>query len=102
MENKNVNDILGIESTQSQRNIPTTTYTYRYPALRTISGIYMVLAWLIGIAAIIVTFYFLLKSDMKIFGLISFVFGGLLALGLAAISESIKVFIDIENNTRKN
>lgn len=101
MEENNINDILGIESSQSQSIDTPITNRYRYPALRTISGIYMVLAWIIGIAAIIVTFYFLSESNTKIFGIVSLVIGGLLALGLAAISEAIKVFLDIEYNTRK-
>jgi len=101
MEDNNINDILGIESSQSQNNNETNTTKYRYPALRTIAGVYMVLAWIIGIAAIITTFYFLSENRMQIFGLVSLIVGGLLALGLAAISESIKVFLDIEYNTRK-
>lgn len=101
MADNNINDILGIESSQSQSNNENNITRYRYPALRTIAGIYMVLAWLIGIAAIITTFYFLSQNRMQIFGLVSLIVGGLLALGLAAISESIKVFLDIEYNTRK-
>lgn len=101
MEENNINDILGIDDSKSQSNTEQNSNRYRYPALRTISGVYMVLAWIIGIAAIITTFYFLSEDRMKIFGLVSLVVGGLLALGLAAISESIKVFLDIEYNTRK-
>ncbi len=101
MEDNNINDILGIESSQSQDNNVKTTTRYRYPTLRTIAGVYMVLAWIIGIATIITMLYFLADSDMPIFGLVSLIVGGLLALGLAAISESIKVFLDIEYNTRK-
>ena len=102
MEENNINDILGIESSQSQSNNEANTTKYRYPALRTIAGVFMVLAWIHGIAAIITTFYFLSEDSMQIFGLVSLLVGGLLALGLAAISESIKVFLDIEYNTRKS
>jgi len=103
MEENNINDILGIESSQSQSNNEKNTTRYRYPALRAIAGVYMVLAWIIGIAAIITTFYFFSKNgdSMQLFGMVSLIVGGLLALGLAAISESIKVFLDIEYNTRK-
>lgn len=101
MEENNINDILGIESTKSQSNNEKTNSRNRYPALRIIAGVYMVLAWIIGIAAIISTFYFFSENSMQIFGLGSLIGGGLLALGLAAISESIKVFLDIEFNTRK-
>lgn len=101
MEENNINDILGIESSQSQSNNENNTTRYRYPALKTIAGVYMVLAWIIGAAAFITTFYFLSENRLQIFGLVSLIAGGLLALGLAAISESIKVFLDIEYNTRK-
>lgn len=101
MEENKINDILGIDTSQSQSNNEKTTNRYRYPALRTIAGVYMVLAWIIGIIAIITTFYFLSENGMQIFALVSLIVGGLLALALAAISESIKVFLDIEYNTRK-
>lgn len=101
MEENNLNDILGIESSLSQNNNEESITRYRYPALRTIAGVYMVLAWIIGFVTIITTFYFLSEDRMKIFGLVSLVIGSLLTLGLAAISESIKVFLDIEYNTRK-
>lgn len=102
MEENNINDILGIDDSKSQSSNEQITNRYRYPALRTIAGVYMVLAWIIGIAAIITTVYFLSEDRMQIFGLVSLIVGGLLALGLAAISESIKVFLDIEYNTRKS
>jgi len=75
----------------------------RYPALNTIAGIYMASAWIIGIITIIVSLYLLSddNGEMKMFALIAFIIGGILVLGLAAISESIKVFLDIEYNTRQ-
>jgi len=100
MEENNINDILGIEDSQSQSNNEKNITRYRYPALRTIAGVYMVLAWIIGIATIITTIYMLVDDELVI-GLVSLLVGGLLALGLAALSELIKVFLDIEYNTRK-
>lgn len=104
MENININDILGIDSTPSQSNNKNITSATRYPALRTIAVVYLALAWLIGFAAIIGGSYLLIEGnrDAEILtGAISIVVGLLAALGLAAISESIKVFLDIEYNTRK-
>ena len=100
MEENNINDILGIEDSQSQSNNEKNITRYRYPALRTISGVYKALAWIIGIATIITTIYMLVDDELVI-GLVSLLVGGLLALGLAALSELIKVFLDIEYNTRK-
>ncbi|MBE2281427.1 MAG: hypothetical protein IAE91_13635 [Ignavibacteriaceae bacterium] len=101
MEENNINDILGIDDSKSQNRNEQNTNSYRYPALRTIATVYMVFAWIIGIAAISTALYHFFVGRMIIFGLISLLVGGLLALGLAAISESIKVFLDIEYNTRK-
>lgn len=75
----------------------------KYPALRTIAGIYSVIAWIIGIAAVIITIYFYSQNQtmgLRI-GVSSLVVGVLIILGLLSVSESIKVFIDIEENTRK-
>jgi len=74
-------------------------HRYRYPALRTIAVVYMVLAWVIGVVTVIALFYFISEENI-VQGVISIIAGGLLALGLAAISEIIKVFLDIEYNTR--
>ncbi|MCF8363622.1 MAG: hypothetical protein K9G70_13475 [Prolixibacteraceae bacterium] len=71
----------------------------RYPALKTISDLYKFLSWLVLISAAAALLYFLAEEKVKM-GIISLVGGGVIALGLAAISEIIKVFIDIEYNTR--
>lgn len=74
----------------------------KYPALRTISGIYKVFAWIIGIVTIIIAIIFLKAGEMGIiFSLVSIVVGGLIVLGVLAVAESIMVFIDIEHNTRQ-
>jgi len=87
------------EQQQGERNAET-----RYPALRTIAGIYSVFAWIIGIVAVIIAFISWSK-DGETGGLMiaipTLVVGALIVLGLLAASESIKVFIDIEENTRK-
>ncbi|HEY9170089.1 MAG TPA: hypothetical protein VIN72_11420 [Lutibacter sp.] len=75
---------------------------YKYPALRTISAVYKVFAWVIGIVTLMIAIMALDKGDMGItISLISIVIGGLIVLGVLAVSESIKVFIDIEHNTRQ-
>jgi hypothetical protein len=101
MEQENINDVLGIGSSQNQSNNKSEISKFRYPALITIAGFYMVLAWIVGIITIGISLYFLSKVDNKLLALISFILGLIIVLGLAAISESIKVFLDIESNTRK-
>ena len=72
----------------------------KYPALRTISGIYKVFGWLIILATLIVAF--VIGQGSAIFALISIIIGALIVLGVFAVAESIMVFIDIEQNTRTN
>jgi len=75
----------------------------KYPALMALSTIYRIIAFVVGIAAIIavVAGIFLIEQ-----GGIALILGGALSgiLGVVtnlAIAEGIKVLIDIENNTRK-
>jgi len=76
----------------------------RYPALRTIAGIFSVFAWIIGIVAVIIAVLSWNKGG-DTWGLMvalpTLVVGALMVLGLLAAAESIKVIIDIEENTRK-
>lgn len=72
----------------------------KYPALRTISEIYKIFGWLIIVATLIIAF--VLGQGSAIFALIAIIIGALIVLGVFAVAESIKVFIDIEHNTRNN
>jgi hypothetical protein len=75
----------------------------KYPALRSIAGFYTLLAWIVGVVAIIAAILLGLKGgDLGIlFSAIIIVIGAIIVLGLLAISESIMVLIDIEYNTRQ-
>ncbi len=74
----------------------------RYPALITIASIYQILAFLVAIAALIIIFKDITQvSGGSIISLIALVLGSLIVLGLFAVAEGIKVFIDIEYNTRQ-
>ena len=83
----------------------------RYPALRTIAFVYELLAILVGLIAIGFLIYgFSLigqpyntsKGTGLIFVLGSLFCGGLLALTLRAAAEIIRIFVQIEVNTRSN
>ena len=81
---------------------------HRYPALIFIAKVYKGLAYLVGILAvigIIVSLSYLEDQFQRGFGitlLIQSIIGGAFGvITLLAASESIKVFIDIEENTRK-
>lgn len=75
----------------------------KYPALRTIASIYPVFASIIAVLAVLVTYNAFTKdSSGDLMNVIpTIVIGALIFLVLLATGESIKVFIDIEENTRK-
>ncbi|GAB1453453.1 hypothetical protein MASR2M47_35090 [Draconibacterium sp.] len=74
----------------------------KYPALRTIAGLYSLFAWIAGVIAVITAIYFLIQGESGLFFAIPIlVIGVLIVLGVLAISESIMVLIDIEYNTRQ-
>ena len=81
---------------------------HRYPTLIFIAKVYKGLAYLVGILAVIgviVSLSYLENQFQRGIGitlLIQSIIGGALGvITLLAASESIKVFIDIEENTRK-
>ena len=73
----------------------------RYPALRFISSIYRLSAWIILFVSIIFSIYFISQGQMNIqYGIGAILIGLIIFISFLAISEGIKVFIDIEHNTR--
>jgi len=72
----------------------------RYPALRLISGIFRIVAWLAGIAALIIIYKLISSNSDITFVLGTLVIGAILTISLLAISEIIIVLVDIEENTR--
>ena len=73
----------------------------RYPALITITTILRLFAFLIGIAAVIGVICFFAYHVETWIILSSVIGAAFMILGLHAAAESIKVIIDIEENTRK-
>ena len=70
----------------------------KYPALRTISGVYTVFGYVLAGVSLIagmILFYTSIWLSLTVI-----VVGAIIVLGLFALSEAIKVFIDIEENTR--
>lgn len=100
MEEKNY-DVPGIENSKSQNSSKENTIKHRYPALKTIIGVYNVIKWLIIVATIFTSAYFFVYRVNYLIGVIVIAVGGLLILSLATIAESIKIVIDIEYNTRR-
>ncbi len=100
MEEKNKNENVGVDNPHSQINSDKINVRKRYHALRIIAGVYNVMAWVI-IAGSFIGLIIVFADENFGTGLAILFGGSLLALGLFAIAESIKVFIDIEFNTRK-
>lgn len=103
MAEKNLDNILQTRRTRPNKSndVPKETSNLRYPALRTIAGFYGLLAWIVGFVTIGFSLYFI--SDENYIGLVvGLLLGILTTLGLMAIAEGIKVFLDIEQNTRKS
>jgi len=102
---EDINDILGTGSSKDKSEDKLEITKFRYPALRTIAVFYMFLAYVVGIFTIALSAMTISNPDAIIggflIGSIIFLVGMIIALGLAAASESIKVFLDIEYNTRK-
>lgn len=93
-------------SQPSEMNIP-----IRYSALNTITNIYTILAVAVAVITVLIVVIELGTGigvlgieggiGSLIFVLITLAIGGSIALSLFAAAETIKVFIDIEENTRK-
>lgn len=76
----------------------------KYPGLRIISKISKFFAFLIALICFVAIMYSFMLSlpNALISSVIVFVVGGIFTLSLLALSESIMVIIDIEENTRMN
>ena len=99
-----INDVLGLSNSQKQPDSSTQGLTKKYPALRTLSGIIAFIAWTVAILALIIVFALLSKLNEGvswIFPVGTLVVGTVLFIALLAYAEIIKVFVDIEENTRK-
>ena len=88
-----VNQAVNLESASDVIN----EVNEKYPALVTISRIYKICGWLVLAGTIAVVLFY---SDEEGLPFIAFGIGALTALGLIAGSEIIRVFLDIERNTR--
>ena len=71
----------------------------RYAALRTLSGIYSILAWVTAISAIFALIYGMIENSVVLI-FSSIIYGLIGTITVLAFSEGIKLFIDLENNTR--
>jgi tellurite resistance protein TehA-like permease len=106
-----INEALGVSENKERPAIQNLKIQRRYPALRTLSTILAIVAWLIAFFTLIIVAALFSKSlshdnynndngVSTIYPFIAFVVGAILFIVLLAYSEIIKVFVDIEENTR--
>lgn len=73
----------------------------KYPALRVIAGLYQIIALLIAFLALIgFLLSFQQSASTSVIAILSLVVGLIGVVSFLALSESIKVFVDVEQNTR--
>ena len=73
----------------------------KYPALRTLAGIYEILAGFVGMGAVL--FYLVDSFSFKEWGIstiIYFLIAGFIVISILAYSEIIKLFVNIANDVR--
>ncbi len=92
-------DVSEINEDESKNDIEQKTSKNRYSALKTISGCYTILGWLVAIGAVYAIFYGISKNNIP-FIIVSIILGLVVIITLFATSEWIKLFIDLEKNTR--
>lgn len=76
----------------------------KYPVLQTLSGMISIIAWLIAVLTVIIALALLRNSDGDgswILPVGTLAIGAIFSISLFAYSEIIKVFVDIEENTRQ-
>lgn len=118
---KRNNDLSNSEGEEENPKIEPQTYNSPkievknnyYPASRIIAGIYVFMAYIVGIVSIIAPISIIVTGDSNynqlginienryLLAFLVFLFGMIITLLLVATSERIKIFIDIEYNTRK-
>ena len=73
----------------------------RYPALNLISNVFQIFGWIVGIVTIGIVIYSFTIDPNIIYTTILLITGIFVSIINIAISEIIKIVIDIEENTRK-
>lgn len=93
---------LGVSVKKEIKEHKTDVVNERYPVLKFISRVYKVLAWVILVATVIIFLYILSQNGhVEIpFAIGTLFIGGFLFVILLSVAGAIKVFIDIEHNTR--
>lgn len=91
----------GVDIDQVAAEIERQVPRRKYPALRVIAGLYQFIALVIAFLALVgLLLSFQQSASTPIIALLYLVVGFIGVVSFLALSESIKVFIDVEQNTR--
>ncbi len=80
------------------------SFVEKYPALRTLSGVIAIIAWTVALLTVIIVITLLSNSSGEgswVLPVGTLAIGAIFFIALLAYSEIIKVFVDIEENTRR-
>jgi hypothetical protein len=95
-ESEELDEVAYVEAPTS-----TSSPSTKYPALRTIAGLYRILAFITGGLAIISALVLFISDEFYLAAMGVLVIGASLTITLLAVAEAIQVLIDIETNTRQ-
>lgn len=91
----------GVDIDQAAAEIERQIPARKYPALRVIAGLYQIIALVIALLALIgLLISFQQSAGTPVIAILCLVIGFIGVVSFLAVSESIKVFIDVEHNTR--
>jgi hypothetical protein len=90
----------GVDIDQSVAEIEHQLPARKYPAFRVIAGLYQIVAVVIALLALIALLITWQSAGTPIIAVLCLVIGFVGVVSFLALSESLKVFIDVEENTR--
>ncbi|MCU1264559.1 MAG: hypothetical protein JWM21_877 [Acidobacteria bacterium] len=92
----------GVDIDQVAAEIESRMPARKYPSLRVIAGLYQIIALVVALLALIGLLISLQQSaSTPVIAVLCLVIGFIGVVSFLALSESIKVFIDVEENTRR-
>lgn len=95
-------DYKELESVKKYSAYKKDTKKVRYPALELIANLLSIFGWIVGIITIAVVIFSFTSEPVNVISSVILLISGIfIAILNIALSELIKVFINIEENTRK-
>jgi hypothetical protein len=91
----------GVDIDQVAAEVEGQTPVWKYPAVRVIASLYQIIALVIALLALMGLFFsFQQSAGTPVIAVLCLVIGFIGVVSFLALSEGIKVFIDVERNIR--